>query len=135
VKVARVQILQQLEYMIVFLHVFCKICFLCEILVSPQRLENSCDGFKSSSLASKRITGLFLYVFHHCFFVHWEVTGVSCIKYIGECFVSTPSELIGLRKFFSCFLHVLGSLGRYRFMGRIQSSSLHESRFSTKRST
>jgi hypothetical protein len=51
-------------------------------------------------LTPKRITGLFLYVFHHVFFVHSEVTGVSCIKYIGECFASTPSTLIGVREFF-----------------------------------
>jgi hypothetical protein len=54
-------------------------------------------------LTPKRITGLFLYVFHHVFFVHSEVTGVSCIKYIGDCFASTPSVLIGVRDFFCMF--------------------------------
>ena len=57
-KVARVQVLQELEYGTVFLHVF---------------------------------------------FVHSEVTGVSCIKYIGDCFASTPSVLIGVRDFFCMF--------------------------------
>jgi hypothetical protein len=44
-----------------------------------QWIDNNCEGFKSSSLAPKRITGLFLYVFHHVFLFtgKWQVWAVS----------------------------------------------------------
>jgi hypothetical protein len=73
-----------------------------------QWIDNNCDGFKSSSLAPKEDNRTISLCFSSCFFVHWEVTGVSCIKYIGECFASTHSEVIGVREFFFMFSACFG---------------------------